>query len=73
MNPIVFRAYDIRGKAKIDFPPDEVKLLGRSLATYFKGRGEKDVIVARDNRKHSPLLRESLIEGLMAGGAGWWM
>ncbi|APC07786.1 phosphomannomutase/phosphoglucomutase [Neomoorella thermoacetica] len=68
MNPLVFRAYDIRGKAKIDFPPDEVKLLGRSLATYFNGRGEKDVIVARDNRSHSPFLRESLIEGLMAGG-----
>jgi len=68
MNPIVFRAYDIRGKAEVDFPPEEVKLLGRALATYFKSRGEKDVIVARDNRKHSPLLRQSLIEGLIAGG-----
>jgi len=68
MNPIVFRAYDIRGKAEVDFPPEEVKLLGRALATYFKSRGEKEVIVARDNRKHSPLLRQSLIEGLIAGG-----
>lgn len=68
MNPLVFRAYDIRGKAEVDFPPEEVKLLGRALATYFKSRGEKEVIVARDNRKHSPLLRQSLIEGLIAGG-----
>ncbi|GFN23667.1 phosphomannomutase/phosphoglucomutase [Thermanaeromonas sp. C210] len=68
MNPIVFRAYDIRGKAEVDFPPEEVKLLGRALATYFKSRGEKEVIVARDNRKHSPLLRQRLIEGLIAGG-----
>lgn len=68
MNPLVFRAYDIRGKADVDFPPGEVELLGRALATYFQNRGEKTVIVCRDNRRHSPLLRESLVKGLTAGG-----
>lgn len=68
MNPQVFRAYDIRGKAEGDFPPAAVRGLGRALATYFRARGEERVLVCRDNRQHSPRLRENLLGGLTAAG-----
>jgi len=68
MNPLVFKAYDIRGVAERDFPSDEVRLLGRALGSYFLKRGERTVVVGRDNRRHSPRLREALVQGLLQTG-----
>jgi len=68
MNPAVFKAYDIRGVAGRDFPDDEVEKLGRSLGTYFQAHGYRQVVLARDNRRHSSRLRDAVIKGLTAAG-----
>ncbi|OIQ52785.1 phosphomannomutase/phosphoglucomutase [Neomoorella thermoacetica] len=68
MNPAVFKAYDIRGVADRDFPDGEVEKLGRSLGTYFQAHGYRQVVLARDNRRHSSRLRDAVVKGLTAAG-----
>ncbi len=68
MNPNIFRMYDIRGKAREDFPDEIVKVLGLSIGTYFADNGETQAVVARDNRLHSLRLRNALLEGLTRAG-----
>lgn len=67
-NPHIFREYDIRGKAQRDFPDEVVERLGLALGTYFLQRGERDVVVCRDNRSSSPRLQDALQRGLLATG-----
>lgn len=68
LDPSIFREYDIRGVVETQFGPDVVRLLGRALARHFQQAGERDVLVARDNRLTGPELRDALIEGLAAEG-----
>lgn len=68
INPFIFREYDIRGKAAVDFPDEVVELLGLSLGTYFQQRDERDVVVCHDNRASSPRLNVALNKGLLASG-----
>ena len=68
INPQIFREYDIRGKAQTDFPSEVVELIGRGLGTYFRQRGEQDVVVCRDNRASSPRLKAALTKGLLLAG-----
>ncbi|MGI6775658.1 phosphomannomutase/phosphoglucomutase [Acetomicrobium sp.] len=68
MRSEVFKTYDIRGKADIDFTDDEVLRLGKAIGTYFIGRGFRDVIVGMDNRKHSPRIKKALVDGLLSCG-----
>ncbi|MEW6080463.1 MAG: phosphomannomutase/phosphoglucomutase [Bacillota bacterium] len=68
MNCHVFRMYDIRGKADRDFPGHEMVRLARAMGTYFRQRGEDRVIVARDNRSHSPRLSHALTRELVTTG-----
>ncbi len=68
MNPQIFREYDIRGVVEKDLNPQLVKKLGQGYATYLSRFGKKKVVVGRDGRLSSPSLRDSLIQGLLAGG-----
>ena len=68
INPHIFREYDIRGKAQTDFTDEVVELLGRGLGTYFQQKGERDVVVCRDNRASSPRLNVALNKGLLLAG-----
>ncbi|GAW94020.1 phosphomannomutase/phosphoglucomutase [Calderihabitans maritimus] len=68
MRASVFKAYDIRGKADEDFTNEEVLRLGKALGTYFIQQGFRRVIVGRDNRLHSPRLREAVVDGLVSCG-----
>lgn len=68
INPHIFREYDIRGKAQRDFTDEVVELLGQGLGTYFRQKGERDVVVCRDNRDSSPRLNVALIKGLLLAG-----
>lgn len=68
MRSEVFKTYDIRGKADIDFTNDKVLRLGKAIGTYFMGRGFRDVIVGMDNRKHSPRIKKALVDGLLSCG-----
>ncbi|MCD6092846.1 MAG: phosphomannomutase/phosphoglucomutase [Candidatus Aenigmarchaeota archaeon] len=66
MNPLIFRAYDIRGIYGKDFNDDDAGLIGSAYVTYTKPR---TVIVGCDNRVSSPGIKNSLIDGLTSCGA----
>lgn len=69
MNPHIFRAYDIRGKAERDLPDEVVRAIGQAFATLIRRRGLlARVAVGRDARLSGPRIRDALAAGIRAGG-----
>lgn len=75
INPLIFRAYDIRGIAisqestPADLTPATMKLIGRGTGTYMhRTYGTKNMMVGRDNRLHSHELQQAFIEGVLSTG-----
>jgi len=68
MNPLIFREYDIRGKAEEDLPNDVVYKIGQSFGTYLLNRGVKETLIARDMRLSSERIRDAISEGLLSTG-----
>jgi len=75
VNPLIFRAYDIRGIAiatekfpNVDLTTETVKLIGKGTGTYLQKISGKNIVVGRDNRLHSPDLQKAFIEGLLETG-----
>jgi len=75
INPLIFRAYDIRGIAQtteefasVDLTPETVTLIGKGIGTYLQKISGKNLVVARDNRLHSPKLQKAFIDGLLSTG-----
>ncbi|QKX16774.1 phosphomannomutase/phosphoglucomutase [Microbulbifer sp. YPW1] len=64
----VFRAYDIRGIAGEEINEPFAYQLGRALGTIALQAGEKLLLVGRDGRNSSELLRDCLIEGILESG-----
>ena len=69
INPAIFRAYDIRGRAGDDLSPETVQRIGRAYATHMRrSYGVHEVVVGRDNRQSSVSLQGAFISGLQASG-----
>ncbi|NLY92066.1 MAG: phosphomannomutase/phosphoglucomutase [Firmicutes bacterium] len=68
INPEIFRAYDIRGLAEEDLPPEVVFLFGQAAGRYFLAHNERQVLVGRDNRLSSKRIRDHLVSGLTTAG-----
>jgi len=68
MNPSVFREYDIRGLAEVDFDADFARLLGKVHGTLVRARGGTRVSVGRDCRATSDSYAEAVIAGLVSAG-----
>jgi len=75
INPLIFRAYDIRGiatatpGAKLDLTPETTKIIGRGTGTYMKRKYDaRNMLVGRDNRLHSETLQKAFIEGVRSTG-----
>lgn len=68
INPLIFRAYDIRGVADRDFTPQVITSIGRALASRARERGITRIAVGRDIRLSSPRLFENLSEGINRSG-----
>lgn len=68
VNPLIFRAYDIRGIAHTDLTPESVNLIGKGAGTYLQKISGKNIVVGRDNRLHSPDLQKAFIDGLLSTG-----
>ncbi len=66
VNPLIFRAYDIRGVVETDLTPDCVQQIGQALAALYPHK--KPVVIARDGRRSSPSLARALGDGLQDGG-----
>src|SRR5512138_3643606 len=68
VNPTIFRAYDIRGIVNVDLSETVYHTLGRAAGTYFRRRGGRRIVVARDARLTSPAYAAALIAGLRSTG-----
>jgi phosphomannomutase/phosphoglucomutase len=71
INPHIFRAYDIRGKADSDITDDVCRRIGAAFGTVLRERYAIDhpkVVVGWDARTHSPGFAKAIIEGLTASG-----
>jgi phosphomannomutase/phosphoglucomutase len=75
VNPAIFRAYDIRGVAEIDFDADFAYRLGGAYARYLAAEGpapvggaRRRIAVGRDCRLTSDAYADALRAGLRAGG-----
>jgi phosphomannomutase/phosphoglucomutase len=82
VNPLIFRAYDIRGIASAenshaqgaeqqtpDLTPETIYLIGRGTGTYMlRTFNTRNMMVGRDNRLHGPALQKAFIEGVLSTG-----
>lgn len=71
-NPNIFKAYDIRGIYGQDLDEKTAYLLGQVYVQLRKYDGKTDkmnIVVAGDMRLSTPLLKESLIKGIISAGA----
>lgn len=64
----LFREYDLRGIVGKELAEDIAERLGLAYSTYVRDKGVKTITLGRDGRPSSPILRESLLRGLLAGG-----
>lgn len=64
----IFRACDIRGVVNQTLTVDIAYWLGLSFGSLAQAQQQQQVVVGRDGRHSSPLLAESLMNGLRASG-----
>ncbi|PJC37000.1 phosphomannomutase [Candidatus Peregrinibacteria bacterium CG_4_9_14_0_2_um_filter_53_11] len=74
INPLIFRAYDIRGIAQRDdggtpdLTPETMYLLGRGIGSYMKKNYGPSIACGRDNRLSSEELFEAFVSGMITTG-----
>lgn len=64
----VFKRYDIRGEFGEEIDKEFAEILGMAVGTFAQENFGDRVVVSKDNKGSSGLLRESLIEGLRSTG-----
>lgn len=64
----IFRAYDIRGIVDHTLTPDVIRKIGLAIGSEAAEQGEQTLLVGGDGRVSSPMVMETLIEGLRASG-----
>ncbi len=69
-DPHIFRAYDIRGRARTQLSESACWWIGKAFGMELKNRyGEHPtVVLGRDARTHGPMLEAKVAEGLVAVG-----
>ncbi|WPY00469.1 Phosphomannomutase/phosphoglucomutase [Candidatus Trichorickettsia mobilis] len=68
INPIIFRAYDIRGNAKLDVTTDAAYKIGFCFTRENITTNNSVICVGRDGRHSSDGLYRALVEGIIAAG-----
>jgi phosphomannomutase / phosphoglucomutase len=68
IDPVIFRAYDIRGIAGETLTEAAVYEIARAVGTMAHERSQQGIVVARDGRASSASLSEALIKGLRSTG-----
>lgn len=71
IDPRIFRAYDIRGRAYEQLTADACRQIGHAFGSELRERTGKEspvVCVGRDARTHGPEFEEAVIDGLVASG-----
>lgn len=65
-NPVIFKAYDIRGKVGSEITSETAYFIGLCMAYKMGNSGRASV--GRDVRHHSMMLAASVMQGLLDGG-----
>lgn len=68
IDPVIFRAYDIRGVVEQSLTEEAVYEIARAIGSMAHEQGQQGIVVARDGRLSSPMLGEALIKGLRDTG-----
>ncbi len=75
VNPLIFRAYDIRGIAHkpasdkpVDLNPETAELIGKGIGTYLLAHSGPEIVVGGDNRLSTPEIKEAFIKGMLSTG-----
>jgi len=68
INPLMFRAYDIRGIVGNDLTEEAAAIIGKGIGSYVQKKWGNRVVVGRDNRPSSERLKNILAESLCATG-----
>src|SRR4030042_6628889 len=66
INPLIFRAYDIRGVYPEELNERAIYKIGIAFSNFLKEA--KEVVIGRDYRLSSSSLRNALVQGLRDGG-----
>ena len=67
-HPSILRAYDIRGIVGETLDTEDAYNIGRAFAKFLNSEKKKKVTVGYDGRLSSPVLKESLVQGLIDSG-----
>ena len=68
LDPLIFRAYDIRGIVETNLTEEVVYWIGRAFAAEAKQQNVSRAVIACDGRLSSPALKKSLARGMTEGG-----
>jgi len=68
INPLIFRAYDIRGIVDQTLTEDAVYNIGRAIGTKVLAANGANIVIGRDGRLSGLRLSKQLAAGLMATG-----
>jgi len=66
VNPLIFKAYDIRGIYPTEITEGAAEQIGRAFVSYL---GARRIAVGRDMRLSSPVLTDAFIQGALAQGS----
>ncbi len=70
IDPIIFKAYDIRGIVGKTLNKQVMTVLGQAIGSEAQDQGQNRLVIGRDGRQSSPELTDALIEGVLASGCG---
>lgn len=68
IDPIIFRAYDLRGIFPSQLNEETAYIIGQSFGSFALNQDISKVIVGHDNRLSSVALEEALVKGLLSTG-----
>ncbi len=68
LDPLIFRAYDIRGIVATNLTEEVVYWIGRAFAAEAKQQNVSRAVIGCDGRLSSPALKKSLARGMTEGG-----
>jgi len=68
VNPLIFRAYDIRGIVGEDLTEQTAELMGKGIGTFYIRNNSKKLSIGRDVRLSSESLKQALVSGVISTG-----
>jgi phosphomannomutase / phosphoglucomutase len=68
LDPLIFRAYDIRGIVETNLTEDVVYWIGRAFGSEARAHAQQRAVIGGDGRLSSPALRAALAKGIQESG-----